>query len=97
MVMGSSKKGKNNFFLTNITLFNTKITYVDKYKYLGLMLNERLSLTHHANTLLGQVVTKLKTLINVRKYVNCQTSLLIYKTMVYHCSITPILHFHCFL
>lgn len=53
--------------------------YTENYEYLGLFFDGN---NKHANSIIGQVSTKLKTLAHLQKYYNYETSLLIYKTMI---------------
>lgn len=79
MTFGKALRGMSH---VQFKLNNSVLSFTENYKYLGLMLNNKLTLVQHANTVIGMVSTKLRTLSYLRRYVNSEIALIIYKTMI---------------
>lgn len=82
MILGSTQR--NSKFTSNLTLTlsNTPLTTVIKYKYLGLTLTPSLTFEEHFRKAVGIVSAKLNTLSHLRQYICTRTLLLIYKTAI---------------
>lgn len=72
----------------NITISGNSLELTDTYKYLGVTLNSQLTFKEHINSCIGLTASKLNTLVFLKKYVNCDTLLKVYKT-----NILPILEY----
>ena len=59
-----------------------KLEFVSQYKYLGVILDSNLAFTKHLNNVIRIVLHKINLLAKVRRYLENQASLLIYKTMI---------------
>lgn len=79
MMVGNMRK---NTTLPVFCMMSTPLLYVNNYKYLGLLMDEKLVMTQQASNIIGHVTAKLKTLGNIRKYVSVSVIMLIYKTLI---------------
>ena len=61
---------------------NSKFDIVKHFEYLGMNLDEKLSLNKHVHSMIKKAKCKLGILYKIRKFISCQTSLLIYKVMI---------------
>ena len=59
-----------------------KLQYVSHFNYLGIKLDNSLTFEQHANETLRMVGHKLYLLSKVRKYINIQQSITIYRSMI---------------
>lgn len=50
--------------------------------YLGVLIDETLSFNHHMNRLVGMCYTKLKILKRARPFIDSNTSLMLYRSLV---------------
>lgn len=66
----------------NICINSIKLEIVQNYKYLGIILDEHLYFEKHVNYLISIISHRLYTLRKIRQYINEETALLLYKTMV---------------
>lgn len=66
----------------DITISGSKLDLVDQYKYLGVILDDRLSFTKHINYLISLINHRLYILRKIQYYINGGTSLLLFKTMI---------------
>ncbi len=88
----NTTKTKLMFFGTNHTLSNIDppnivsnkegIEIVDTYKYLGVMLDSKLTFTHHVTYLRKKSISRVKMLGKVRPMVDQSIALTIYKTII---------------
>ena len=81
MAFGSRSKVKK-CKKAKITLNGEVLRSVPTYKYLGVMLDQTLNFTHHISSLTRVIQHKLTLLSKVKKYLNNDVSLHIYKTMI---------------
>lgn len=68
--------------LVNIRICNVKLDLVDQYKYLGVILDDRLSFIKHINYLISLISHRLYILRKIRYYIDEGTALLLFKTMI---------------
>ena len=66
----------------SIKLGTNNIEYVKSYKYLGITLDQTLTFNNHINRLIRTLSHKAYQLAKIRRYINEETSLKIYKTMI---------------
>lgn len=66
----------------NILIHIVTLETVSEYKYLGIILDERLSLVKHINYIVSTISNRLFTLKKIRQYINTDTALLLYKTVI---------------
>lgn len=67
---------------TKIMINNVPLETVHEYKYLSIILDERLTFTKHVNYIISMISNRLFTLKKIRQYINTDTALLLYKTMI---------------
>lgn len=65
-----------------IMLGTTKLELVSQYKYLGIILDEKLLFVKHLSYLKGIISNKIYLLRKIRKYIDTKTALLLYKTLI---------------
>ena len=65
-----------------LSLYNKRIDYIGVYKYLGLFLDSHLMFNKQLNEMVKTTAFKTHQLAKVRKYINKQTALSIYKSMI---------------
>lgn len=82
MMLGGRSKLRSEGLLPELKMNDETLSYTDSYRYLGLMLNCQLTLAQHVNSTIGLVSSKLKTFAAIRKYINVEHSLLVYKSMI---------------
>ena len=81
MVFGSRsmvKKNKN----VNVKLAGVRLQKVPTYKYLGMVLDLTLNYNHHVSYVIRTVLYKLSLLGKLKKYMNDDVALQIYKSMI---------------
>ena len=81
MVFGSRskvKKAKN----VKVYMKNKLLQKVPTFKYLGIILDSMLTYNHHISSVIRMVLYKMTLLAKMKKYLNNDTALLIYKTMI---------------
>ena len=81
MVFGSHskvKKAKN----VKVTMNGVTLKKVPTFKYLGLTLTQTLNYNHHITSIIRMVLHKMTLLAKMKKYLNNDVALLIYKTML---------------
>ena len=61
---------------------NAEIQRTDKYTYLGVVLDERMSFELHAKNVINRVSTKVYQLKKVRKFLSKRAALMVYKNMI---------------
>lgn len=66
----------------NISIDHVNLETVDKYKCLGIMLDENLSFIYHVNYTTSILSNKLYMLRKIRQYIDEETALLLHKTMI---------------
>ena len=81
MVFGN-KKRRENLGDQNIAFEGKDIKTVTAYKYLGVKLDQSLKYDLHANAIIQRVSDKVNYLRRIRKFVNRQAALSIYKNMI---------------
>ena len=81
MAFGSRSKVKK-CSKANIMLNGEKLKMVPSYKYLGVTLDQTLTYSHHISSIIKIVQHKLTLLGKVKKYLDNETSLYIYKSMI---------------
>lgn len=74
--------GKNLSKFEKIVINNVEIEVVDKFKYLGFVIDNRLSFSYRIKNCIKQVNHKMFLLRKIRGYMNATTSLLLYKSMI---------------
>lgn len=74
--------GNSTLRLPELRLNDSTLGYTESFKYLGLLLNPQLTLTQYINSTIGLIASKLKTFTTIRRYINTETSLLLYKSMI---------------
>ena len=72
------KKCKN----TEIYIGREKLTLVPHFKYLGLTLDSTLNFSQHIALVIKLISYKMTLLAKLKKYLNNDTAILIYKTML---------------
>lgn len=65
-----------------LLLGNCELDYVDDYKYLGITIDSKISLTEHINKTISSVSHKASQLYKIRKSISPKTALQLYKTMI---------------
>ena len=81
MFFGSRAK-INSLDLPNFSINNNIIDRTKTYTYLGIKLDEQLSLDTHANLLIRRVSNKIYQLTRIRSFITKKAALLIYKNMI---------------
>ena len=81
MFFGSRAK-LNSIELPTFKIGNSFLERAKTYTYLGIKLDEQLSLDTHANTIIQRVSTKIYHLTKIRSFVTKKAALLIYKNMI---------------
>ena len=81
MFFGSKTK-INSTTLPELSIDGTPLQRVQTYTYLGMKLDEQLSLETHANSVIKKVANKLYQLTKIRYLVSKKAALLIYKNMI---------------
>ena len=76
MLFGSRHKLKRTK-CHKLQINDPKLEFVSQYKYLGVILDSNLTFTKHLNN-----VIRINLLAKVRRYLDNQASLIIYKTMI---------------
>ena len=59
-----------------------KLQYVNHFNYLGIKMENTLTFEHHANETTRMVAHKLYLLSKIRKYINTQQAITIYRSMI---------------
>ena len=81
MTFGSRRNIKKN--IDNALYINAEcLQNVSTYKYLGISLDQTLNFNHHLKKLVNTISHKLYVFSKIRRYLNDQASLIIYKTMI---------------
>ena len=88
MYVGSDRKVKGE--LAELHADDEVIERVRQFKYLGVVLDEKLNFVKYIETMTNVVTGKLISLTRIRKYMNMGTSLLLYKQMI-----LPLLDYMC--
>ena len=65
-----------------LSLNNTTLERVCSYKYLGFILDDQLNFNKHMNEMISTVSHKLYLLSRIRRYLNKEACIIIFKTMV---------------
>ena len=65
-----------------LRISNAEIQRTDKYTYLGVVLDERMSFELHAKNVINRVSTKVYQLKKVRKFLSKRAALMVYKNMI---------------
>lgn len=73
---------RRQFSETPFEINKSVITYTETSRYLGLLLNKKLTIKENISSMLGVVASKIKTLSIIRPNINAITSHLIYKTLI---------------
>ena len=81
MFFGTAPK-LNTVSIEHIDFDQSKIDLVDKYKYLGLMLDCQLRFDKHVVYLQSKVFPKMKTLSRIRCYIGQKLALYLYNTLI---------------
>ena len=81
MFFGSKAK-LSSVDLPNFSIHNNVIDRAKTYTYLGIKLDEQLSLDTHANLLIRRVSNKIYQLTKIRSFITKKAALLIYKNMI---------------
>ena len=81
MVFGSRSKVKKAKNIT-VTLNGDVLKKVPTFKYLGLTLDPTLNFNHHISSVVRLVLYKMILLARMKKYLNNEVALLIYKSML---------------
>ena len=63
-------------------LLGQPLEVVDKYKYLGIILDTHLTYKPHIKSVISKVTNKLSVLTKIRKYIDVHTSLVLFKSMI---------------
>lgn len=66
MVLSTNKSIKNLRLPKQININNTELEIVTKYKYLGITINQTLTLVYNIKTMVGMVSRKLNTLTHIK-------------------------------
>lgn len=74
--------GKNLCKFEKINIDGEEIEVVDKFKYLGFLIDNKLNFSSQASSCIKQANYKMFLMRKIRGYMNSKTSLLIYKSMV---------------
>ena len=72
----------NSSELPNFRIGNSTLQRVKTYTYLGIKLDEQLTLDTHANSLIQRVSNRIYQLSKIRSYITKKAALLIYKNMI---------------
>lgn len=80
VVFRSSKK--IDFKLDSIYLNNEIVQIVSEYTYLGFVLDENLTFVSHINRLINSSTVKVFTLSKIRRYINSETAVVIFKSFI---------------
>lgn len=80
MILGTNKRTKNVTLPKCLTINDNIIELTEKNKYLGVTLNSQLTFKDHINSCIGLTASKTNTLIFLRKYLNSEILVKIYKT-----------------
>ena len=65
-----------------VSIGDTVIEHVDIYKYLGVMLDSRLSFSKHIDMVRNKAIPKIKTLGRISQFVNKDVALYLYQSLV---------------
>ena len=65
-----------------ITMLNETLEYVLAYKYLGIVVDNKLTFSQHINNIIKTAGQKIYILAKVRKYINTAAALMLYKSMI---------------
>ena len=65
-----------------LKLFNEDIDHVDRCSYLGITLDNKLHMQVHMNNVKNQVLFKTYMLGKIRKFLNLEASVLVFKSML---------------
>lgn len=77
------KKNKKSIVnLGNVYLNGQIVQPASEYVYLGFVLDENLSFHNHAKKLLQASNTKVYTLAKIRRFINCDTAVIIFKSFI---------------
>ena len=79
MIFPNSKKTDTSIA---INISNTPLQNVHKYEYLGVMLDDRLSMNNHIKHVIKKVQSKLCVLRKFRRHISENTALRTYKTLI---------------
>lgn len=79
MILGTNKHSKLRNYDPKLTMNGKLVETVCTYEYLGVLLNNNLTLTEHVTQMIGIVSSKINTLAYQRKYIGQQVALIIYK------------------
>lgn len=82
MILGTDRQIKKIRGNPNIELNGHPLARVPSYKYLGITLDEQLTLTSHVAMIIGSVANEINTLAYLPRYVGKKTALTIYRTII---------------
>ena len=74
--------GASNSVCPDLLLCNNVIEKVNKYEYLGVIVDENLTFNEHALKVTNNVISKLHLLSLLRKQITCKCAVAVYKTMI---------------
>lgn len=80
MMLGMNRHNKNFQLPFPIKIDETNLEVVPTYKYLGITLNGQLTMTEYSSKIIATVATKINTFSYLKKYLNSEYLLQIYKT-----------------
>ena len=81
MLFGTSHQ-LHNFEDVSVTHQDTELEKCTKYKYLGIMLDSRLTFEEHVNYIKSKTIGKIRLLGRIRHIIDRDTALLLYKTLI---------------
>ena len=73
---------RNDHMTGVVNISSTHLQNVHKYEYLGVSLDDKLSMNNHIEKIMKKVQSKLCTLRKMRRHISEQTALQIYKTLI---------------
>lgn len=79
---GSKKKANGSHSTVKISYNETELQRVDKYNYLGFLIDDVLSFDSHINQLLSSSFSKIYMLGKLRKYIDPKTAIVIFKSYI---------------
>lgn len=82
MILGTNNRNKHLKLPHPLTIDRVELEVVLKYKYLGLTLNGQLTFVDHCTKTIAMVASKINTISFLRRYLNPDTLLQIYKTTI---------------
>lgn len=83
MILGTNHRTKLSSLSIEITLNSSNLEMVDKFKYLGILIDPNLTYTTiHTRRMTAAASSRINTLSHIRKYVREKTALTIYKGMI---------------